>query len=91
MGGVGGQFLRNLMLSLNSSQSLAQAILIMGGEWMGRVRSSLDELEESMNAVEIQEDDLNALREEERRHKVNRIERGCVKYWRTIVTVLIRP
>ena len=61
------------MFSLNSSQSLVQAILIMGGEWMGRVRSSLDELEESMNAVEIQEDDLNALREEEKRHKVNRI------------------
>ena len=40
---------------------------------MGRVRNSLDELEESMNAVEIQEDDLKALREEEKRHKVNRI------------------
>ena len=50
-----------------------QAILIMGGEWMRRVSSSLDELEESMNAVEIKEDDLNALREEEKRHKVNRI------------------
>ena len=50
-----------------------QAILIMGGEWMRRVRNSLDELEESMNAVEIQEDDLNSLREEEKRHKVNRI------------------
>ena len=60
-------------ISFNPSQSLVQAILIMGGEWMGRVRNSLDELEESMNAVEIKEDDLNAVREEEKRHKVNSI------------------
>ena len=64
---------KNPNVSFNLSQSLVQAILIMGGEWMGRVRNSLDELEESMNAVEIQEDNLNALREEEKRHKVNRI------------------
>ena len=61
------------MFFFDPSQSLVQAILIMGGEWMGRVSNSLDELEESMNAVEIQKDDLNALREEEKRHKVNRI------------------
>lgn len=47
-----------------------QAILIMGGQWMGRVNNSLDELEESMKSIEIPEDDLKALREVEQRHKV---------------------
>lgn len=37
---------------------------------MGRVNHSLDELEESMKATEIQEDDLDALREKEKRHQV---------------------
>jgi len=48
---------------------LVQAILIMGGQWMGRVNNSLDELEESMKSIEIPEDDLKALREVEQRHK----------------------
>ena len=49
---------------------MVQAILIMGGQWMGRVNHSLDELEEIMKGTEIQEDDLDALREVEKRHQV---------------------
>ena len=49
---------------------LVQAILIMGGEWMAKVNNRLSELEESMKSKEIPEDDLEALREEEQRHKV---------------------
>ncbi|KAJ7378472.1 hypothetical protein OS493_023007 [Desmophyllum pertusum] len=54
---------------------LVQAILIMGGQWMGRVNNNLDELEEDINSIEFQEDDMKALREEEQKHKeiMNRI------------------
>lgn len=48
---------------------LVQAILIMGGEWMGSVNYRLSELEDSMKSNEISEDDLRALRDEEQRHK----------------------
>ena len=44
----------------------------MGGQWMGRVNNSLDELEDSMKSVEIEEYNLQALREEEQRHKVKK-------------------
>lgn len=50
--------------------SLVQAILIMGGQWMGRVNNNLDELEDDINALQFPEDDMKALREEEKKHKV---------------------
>ncbi len=47
-----------------------QAILIMGGQWMGRVNNNLDDLEDDINSLKIPEDDMKALREEEIKHKV---------------------
>lgn len=48
-----------------------QAILIMGGQWMGRVNNSLDELEDDIKSLKIPADDMKGLREEQQKHKVN--------------------
>ena len=37
---------------------------------MGRVNNNLDELEDDINALQFPEDDMKALREEEKKHKV---------------------
>lgn len=48
---------------------LVQAILIMGGQWMGRVNNSLDELEDDIKSLKIPADDMKELREEQKKHK----------------------
>jgi len=48
-----------------------QAILIMGGQWMGRVNNNLDDLEDDIKSLKIPADDMKALREEQQKHKVN--------------------
>ena len=53
------------------ANSLVQAILIMGGQWMGRVNNSLDDLEDEIKSLTIPADDMKALREEQQKHKVN--------------------
>ena len=53
-----------------SFNSLVQAILIMGGQWMGRVNENLDDLEEDIKSLEIKEDDMESLRDSEQKHKV---------------------
>jgi len=52
------------------ANSLVQAILIMGGQWMGRVNNNLDDLEDDIKSLKIPADDMNALREEQQKHKV---------------------
>ncbi|KAL9969714.1 hypothetical protein ACROYT_G021966 [Oculina patagonica] len=52
-----------------NKERLVQAILIMGGQWMGRVNNNLDDLEDDINSLKIPEDDMKALREEEIKHK----------------------
>lgn len=60
----------NIHIMSVAAFSLVQAILIMGGQWMGRVNNNLDELEDDINSLEIPADDMKALREEEIKHKV---------------------
>lgn len=48
---------------------LVQAILIMGGEWMGRVNENLDDLEEDIKSIEIKDDDWKSLGDSEQKHK----------------------
>lgn len=48
---------------------LVQAILIMGGQWMGRVNENLDDLEEDINSIDIKDGDWQSLRNSEQKHK----------------------
>ena len=55
-----------------ASNSLVQAILIMGGQWMMKVNNGLDDLEGDIKSLKIPADDMKALREEQEKHKVNK-------------------
>lgn len=55
-----------------ASNSLVQAILIMGGQWMMKVNNGLDDLEGDIKSLKISADDMKALREEQEKHKVNK-------------------
>lgn len=48
---------------------LVQAILIMGGQWMGRVNENLDDLEEDIKSIDIKDGDWESLRNSEQKHK----------------------
>lgn len=51
---------------------MVQAILIMGGEWMGRVNENLDDLEEDIKSIEIKDGDWQSLGDSEQKHKVRK-------------------